>query len=239
MKWKRAKNSELPDADPETPNNSVDPFGNDYVCKICFHELSNTYFHCIGCETIMSKDFNICIKCFREESYLVNIEMSPPNVYPMASHYHHFGDPKARCCHLLSTCLECAVCQKCSFCLCVCHKSFQRRCRFFSTADKEEMLENCARVIEGNDVKYSIETLHRLRGEVMIPIQADVSEIVADNGKVTGEVKEDDVLQLLGVEMNEVDNGSCDVLECAVSSTKKQRANSIEPVCPVILLDSI
>jgi hypothetical protein len=101
------------------------------------------------------------------------------------------------------------------------------------------MLENCARVIEGNDVKYSIETLHRLRGEVMIPIQADVSEIVADNGKVTGEVKEDDVLQLLGVEMNEVDNGSCDVLECAVSSTKKQRANSIEPVCPVILLDSI
>jgi hypothetical protein len=41
---------------------SIDPYGNDFICKICSDELSNIYMHCDGCENILSKDFNICAR---------------------------------------------------------------------------------------------------------------------------------------------------------------------------------
>jgi hypothetical protein len=41
---------------------SVDPYGNDFFCKLCSDELSNIYMHCDGCESILNKDFNICVR---------------------------------------------------------------------------------------------------------------------------------------------------------------------------------
>ncbi len=41
---------------------SVDPYGNDFFCKLCSDELSNVYMHCDGCENILNKDFNICVR---------------------------------------------------------------------------------------------------------------------------------------------------------------------------------
>lgn len=41
---------------------AIDPYGNDYFCKLCQVELSNVYFHCNGCETLLFKDFNICTR---------------------------------------------------------------------------------------------------------------------------------------------------------------------------------
>ena len=38
---------------------ALDPYGNDFFCKLCFEELSNAYMHCDGCERLLSKDFNI------------------------------------------------------------------------------------------------------------------------------------------------------------------------------------
>ena len=42
---------------------SVDPYGDDFFCKLCSDELSNVYMHCEGCEKILNKDFNICVRC--------------------------------------------------------------------------------------------------------------------------------------------------------------------------------
>jgi hypothetical protein len=181
LKWKPMLNPDLPDAFPETSHNSVDPFGNDYFCKICSHELSNTYFHCNGCEKILLKDFNICIECFMEEAYQVNIEMNSGNELPMASHFHHFGSPANRCGHPSSKCMECTFCRKCSFGTCICHKSFQMRCRFYSVEEQQAMLERCKQVVEGRHIKYSVETVYRLHGERMIAIQVDVAEDITVN----------------------------------------------------------
>lgn len=51
-----------PDAweNPDPEKTTVDPYGNDFSCKICFYELSNIYFHCDGCEKNFMEDFNIC-----------------------------------------------------------------------------------------------------------------------------------------------------------------------------------
>ena len=38
---------------------AIDPYGNDFFCKLCQVELSNVYFHCDGYETLLFKDFNI------------------------------------------------------------------------------------------------------------------------------------------------------------------------------------
>ena len=53
----------------------IDPFGNDYTCKICDRELANTYFHCEGCEELIKKDYNICEECFTEDRFKCNTAM--------------------------------------------------------------------------------------------------------------------------------------------------------------------
>jgi hypothetical protein len=58
----------------------VDPYGNsDFICKLCSKELSNVYFHCDGCERLLSKDFNICQKCHTEKNFLIKVQMHPLN----------------------------------------------------------------------------------------------------------------------------------------------------------------
>jgi hypothetical protein len=59
--------AERPDAWENPQLFSVDPYGNDFFCKICSYELSNIYFHCDGCEKILSKDFNICSRYLQNE----------------------------------------------------------------------------------------------------------------------------------------------------------------------------
>jgi hypothetical protein len=58
----------------------VDPYGNgDFFCKLCLKELSNVYFHCDGCEVLLSKDFNICQECHAEKKSARLIMMHPTN----------------------------------------------------------------------------------------------------------------------------------------------------------------
>jgi hypothetical protein len=40
---------------------SIDPYGNDFVCKFCYTELYNLYLHCNGCD-YFGADFNICFR---------------------------------------------------------------------------------------------------------------------------------------------------------------------------------
>ena len=65
----------------ENPNLfPVDPYGShDFNCKLCSKELANVYFHCDGCEVILSKDFNICQECHAEKKFMHMIQMHPLN----------------------------------------------------------------------------------------------------------------------------------------------------------------
>jgi hypothetical protein len=58
----------------------VDPYGDsDFFCKLCSKELSNVYYHCDGCETLLSKDFNICGECHAEKIFMMKVLMHPLN----------------------------------------------------------------------------------------------------------------------------------------------------------------
>jgi len=63
---------DLSDRSANTYENSgvspIDPYGRDgFSCNLCQEELSNLYFHCKGCETLLMMDFNICKSCHRQQ----------------------------------------------------------------------------------------------------------------------------------------------------------------------------
>jgi hypothetical protein len=60
----------------------------DYYCVICYKELSNVYFHCNGCEQLLSKDFNICETCHSEKNYKINHLMHAGNNSPDSAVNH-------------------------------------------------------------------------------------------------------------------------------------------------------
>jgi hypothetical protein len=160
----------LPDADPLMKGRASNPFSNDFVCQICSCEISNLYFRCQGCWTNLRMNFKICSDCFVQEAYLVNIFMGRSNARSLpvsTSHEYHFGSPQDQCCCPSTSCLQCIYCEKCLFGMCICHKSFQMRFRFYSVEDQQKFLKECDKAIKGNDVKYSVETFHRLQGKKM------------------------------------------------------------------------
>lgn len=58
----------------------LDPYGLDgFACKLCSRELSNVYYHCDGCEKLLSKDFNICLECHRDKKFACTVQMHPTN----------------------------------------------------------------------------------------------------------------------------------------------------------------
>lgn len=78
----------------------IDPHGSEYACSICKRELPNSYFHCLGCESL-EKDFNVCRKCLDAKHHRVNIGM-------------HIGEAKKdkkKCSHQQGICPLCAKCE--------------------------------------------------------------------------------------------------------------------------------
>lgn len=70
----------------------LDPYGDsDFACKLCRKELSNVYYHCDGCEKLLSKDFNICKECHAEHKYMQNVPMHPSNPKKHAT-LNHTGE---------------------------------------------------------------------------------------------------------------------------------------------------
>jgi hypothetical protein len=157
----------VPDSHRDAYEHPIDPFGNDYFCKLCDQELSNTYFRCNGCEKLLAKDFNICSQCFDEREFLQNIEMYEVTRTVMASSFHHIGATNGKC-----TCQHpgaCLACQKCVLCCCNCHKDFNKRCRFFTESRQKDLLGHCKELVGGDEVQFATETECRLDGEGMVP----------------------------------------------------------------------
>jgi hypothetical protein len=179
----RVDAADLPDTHPDSLQLATDPFGNDYFCKTCSYELANTYFHCVGCESLLAKDFNICIECHNDKAFLTNVEMHG-RATAMTSQFHHLGAPRAWCnCSSIAQCPECRTCLSC---LCSCHTKFQKRRRFYTEEQQWAMLARCAKAVKGAEVLYATETECRLHGETMIspkmekPLRCDVTEEDAD-----------------------------------------------------------
>lgn len=139
------------DATTSTPNTrynpetySLDPYANcDFICKLCFKELSNLYMHCQGCENLLDKDFNICADCYLKEKYKVTYQMHPQKRKKHAT-LNHTGvmpfDRKSRCpCKNGPQCLDCKYCLGCS---CTCHNNFKLHYRFMTLDDEEKLLQD-------------------------------------------------------------------------------------------------
>lgn len=121
---------------------------SDYTCKLCFGELANRYFHCIGCEKLLLKDFNICLSCLDAKRYMQNVRMHPkkPNAN---SDTNHTGTAKKfekrrGCGCKQKICAECKFCTKCS---CRCHHFFEERSRFFNNTRLRGILRGCEEAI--------------------------------------------------------------------------------------------
>lgn len=153
------------DADQDPHSRSVDPFGNDYFCKLCDHELANTYFHCQGCEDLLQMDFNICHFCFRDGKYRCNVDMKPYVTNPKGCHDHHNGGSSMMRCTLGNE--GCTFCDDvCDACVCTCHRTFTKRQRFRSDEKGRKLLTDCMVLAGDEPIPYFSETLKRLQDSV-------------------------------------------------------------------------
>jgi hypothetical protein len=159
----------IPDAD-QYPR-ATDPYGNDYACKLCDKELSNQYFHCEGCETLLQKDYNICRHCFTTGAFLrfTSMRDDAPNMF---CDQHHTGQTvnnrasRGCICHqgFCHGCKKTSSISLCRNCSCKCHKKFSVRYRFRNDEAAIEVLRNVKRVAGEEMIPYYRETVERVNG---------------------------------------------------------------------------
>jgi hypothetical protein len=167
-----------PDSHANPFSHPIDPHGNDFFCKICLQELSNTYFHCEGCEELLQKSFDICSQCFAGLDFLVSQSMSGDDSgLHWVSDFHHVGDTMGHLesnecgCHA-GPCLSCPLPVEdgaepkylCKMCSCNCHKKFSRRHRFYRDQDFDKIVLRCEALVDDEEVPLALETEARLDG---------------------------------------------------------------------------
>eukprot|EP00656_Telonema_subtile_P056998 TRINITY_DN9273_c0_g1_i4.p1 TRINITY_DN9273_c0_g1~~TRINITY_DN9273_c0_g1_i4.p1 ORF type:complete len:423 (+),score=123.94 TRINITY_DN9273_c0_g1_i4:1272-2540(+) len=120
-------------------NQSIDPYlVEGFECKICSAELSQRYAHCKGCEVLLQRDYNICLKCYMENAPVKAQEVGAP---AQISSRHHAPVAKRR--HYESRKkTPCEECRKCVCCECVCHTQFEIRLRFDLPNERARLLEH-------------------------------------------------------------------------------------------------
>lgn len=135
----------------------------DFFCKICMEELSNVYLHCMGCEKLLGKDFNICVTCHCEGEYRDFFQMHPFDTKRRAE-LNHTGNMKnhnkARCrCKNGRLCTYCGYCTGCS---CKCHRWFGLYYRFMSMEEERDLLSQAEEIVGSDEILHGTETKARL-----------------------------------------------------------------------------
>jgi len=151
-RFKRLSIAEIPDTQCNPAESALDPYGDsDFDCKICRVELSNVYYHCDGCEKLLSKDFNICHECYTEKRFAIYHQMHPTNPKKHAT-LNHTGnnkfDRQKKC-----PCKNGPACGFCSFCLgcsCRCHTWFTVNTRLFPLKEEEKLFDKVKNLAEGS-----------------------------------------------------------------------------------------
>lgn len=142
----------------------VDPYDNaGYSCRVCNHELSNTYMHCWGCEHLLQKDFNVCIQCYKLGKHRT-FEVMNVNVVERNSAFNHTGTFGASRAHR-GSCDERKLCPKCKHgqdCCCTCHSNFSREQRFFSNDGLLNLLSATRKIVGTQNIPFYDEVSPRL-----------------------------------------------------------------------------
>lgn len=129
--------------------NTINPWSVDgYICECCGKELANAYWHCMGCEWLRGRDFNICSACHDGRAYCYNEEKSESleavakntamDVHRGICDIAKIGIAGKNCSCKQRTCTSC---QSCSGCGCSCHTVFQLHYRFMTREDQVNMLK--------------------------------------------------------------------------------------------------
>ncbi|GFH56627.1 hypothetical protein CTEN210_13103 [Chaetoceros tenuissimus] len=137
-----------PNADAHEKITSIDPFGNDFFCSLCFQELGNIYMHCEGCEELLQKDYNLCAGCYSDEGrflsgFQMNAFLSIEKIQGRRTDYNHYPDKK----HFRSNC-PCKngpMCRRCRLrtcCSCRCHAEYSLHYRFYDQNAMENILKD-------------------------------------------------------------------------------------------------
>ena len=125
--------------DAHSLNSGINPYAVEgYECMVCNDELANVYMHCMGCETLLRKDFNICVTCFK--NHRGDILAHHKEGESRFSHLCHMGHVNwdqmqvkgKNCSSKQRSCVHCGFCTHCS---CRCHGVYQMRFRFHSPVE--------------------------------------------------------------------------------------------------------
>jgi len=159
-----------PDSKKNPEKVTIDPFGNDFFCRLCRKELSNIYMHCEGCEVLLEKDFNICNDCHRRE----RLHPRPFQMHPTrkingtsagarTDFNHH---PQKNSGRRMCGCKNGPVCRVCKYrvcCSCICHQKYSLRMRFHDASEIISLLEevrSCIGLTSTEDEEdYGFETV--------------------------------------------------------------------------------
>jgi hypothetical protein len=174
-KQKGVTSSIIPISSEDLESTELDPFGS-YFCKLCHTELFNSFMHCNGCESLLGRDFNLCIQCHQEGTFERFHQMHPNADDDEMSTMNHTGKMASSCsCQNNSTCLKCDGCVHCS---CDCHTQFTYKWRFYTNNELREILMVLEEAVKGSsEIKYSEESQVRLK------LIADREDVVALEAK--------------------------------------------------------
>jgi hypothetical protein len=126
-----------------------------FFCKVCCTELSNHYMHCLGCENILQKDFNICSNCHKLGCYKSFFQMHQTNGEGLSTVNHTGSAPNTQC-QCENVVDECIFCEKCTAC-CTCHQRFTLHYRFMTLKQEQELLEKSRSIVSAYDTQPSPE----------------------------------------------------------------------------------
>ena len=134
---------ERSDADQDPLSRGINPYGNsDYTCRFCSKELANVYCHCNGCDSILGRDFNICVGCHSIGKYKVDVTMGESKVLHSKQHHTESFRGRAVCvCADPMKAGNCHKCDGCAACSCTCHSSFSMHYRFFDLQAEKRLVE--------------------------------------------------------------------------------------------------
>jgi hypothetical protein len=106
----------------------------------CHTELFNSFMHCNGCESLLGKDFNLCIQCHQEGTFERFHQMHPPtDDDDDTSTMNHTGKMASSCsCQKNSTCLKCNGCKSTALVIVICNSLTSGG--FTQTTDSREIL---------------------------------------------------------------------------------------------------
>lgn len=139
----------------------IDPYTNDFFCKICHKELSNMYLHCDGCDMLLGKDYNLCVNCHDNRLYenLHEMHHDKKSSKEVNSKKNHTGNMckkirkdgrKTNTCKCKVNVENCEHCKLCTGCSCVCHTNFTLRFRDMTIDDEMQLCENVEKKLNYN-----------------------------------------------------------------------------------------